>query len=84
MNFILSDNPWVHSVNIHVKSIQSEQIIAYSVHKWALSQLWVNPNRQLSTTQMLIHFPPYILSETGKTQGKAKARKLVVQGELFD
>lgn len=41
--FVLSDNPWVPSVNIYVKSIQSEQIIAYSVYKWALSQLWVNP-----------------------------------------
>lgn len=57
MNFILSDNPWVHFVNVHVKSIQSEQIIAYSVHKWALSLLWVNPDRQLSPTQMLLHFP---------------------------
>lgn len=56
-NFILSDNPWVHFVNVHVKSIQSEQIIAYSVHKWALSLLWVNPDRQLNTTQMLLHFP---------------------------
>lgn len=80
MNFILSDNPWVHFVNVHVKSIQSEQIIAYV---WALSLLWVNPDRQLNPTQMLLHFPSWTLSETGKRKGKAKARKLVGQDKLF-
>jgi len=68
-------------VNVHVKSMQSEQrehpveLISYSVQKCVLSLLWFNPGRQLSTTQPLAHFPPAHPQCDREEEGKSKSKQ---------